>query len=204
MHFSCIPTAHVCYFSLWLLTGPLICTFNTEGSRFWGKQASTQKTSTEFTDRWREALDSGAVQPVLRVGTPGLELACWACVKQELDGTWESIRLVVPENRRRSGNRKWKSKTIKKNLFQMILDVHKEKNKNTGLLKRNGENGPTGRLMRKIYDDDEISRYYLKQRNINKKENDEKQTHTHKIECFAVCVFVRVSAVSRVCWGAEE
>lgn len=50
----------------------------------------------------------------------------------------------------------------------MILDVNKEKAKNTGLLKtrqtENEENGPTGRLMRRIFDDDEMLRYYLKQR----------------------------------------
>lgn len=85
----------------------------------------------------------------------------------------------------RSGNRK-QIKTIKKIVVKRFWMFTKRKVKNSGLLKtgqtENEENSPTCGLMRKIYDDDEMLRYYLKQRNINKRENDQKHTRTHTQE----------------------
>lgn len=115
-----------------------------------------------------------------------------------------------------SGNRK-QIETIKKRIVQTIFSAHTRKPegkaKNTGLLKT-GQKQKMKKMPQlvewrgKIYDDDEMSRYYLKQRNINKRENDEKHARKRKIgnmhEWVLLCVCVCVSAVSSVCWGGEE
>lgn len=65
----------------------------------------------------------------------------------------------------------------------------------------NEENAPTGRLRGKIYDDDEMSRYYLKQRNINKRENDEKHARKRNVGNMHEWVLLCVCVCARLQWA---